>query len=170
VVKISYSGDQANLGTYYEINYLTKDKYDPYKITFVNKYGALESIWMMGAFKESLAVKNDQFKRNLLDRSVPSYNTEAHQYVTFGDQGTKSISLNTGWIPESMNVTLQELFLSQKIWLTNYNPEPSISANVINEPVIIKSKNLEFKRHINDRMINYNLQFQYAFDMINQVR
>ena len=69
-----------------------------------------------------------------------------------------------------MNVTLQELFLSQKIWLTNYNPEPSISANVINEPVIIKSKNLEFKRHINDRMINYNLQFQYAFDMINQVR
>mgnify|MGYP005620266897 CR=1 FL=1 len=163
---------------YLKVNYLVKDKFMPYKITFINSFGALENFWMMGAEKESLAVNGDTFKRNLLQIPTgivgndPSYNVDAHQYVTFGEQGRKSYTLNTGFIPEEQNETLTELFLSQKIWVTKWQSiedrEKSIPLDI--EPVVLKSKQLAYKTHLQEKVIDYKIEFQSAHDEVNQVR
>jgi hypothetical protein len=163
---------------YIKVNYLVKDKFMPYKITFINSFGALENFWMMGAEKESLAVNGDTFKRNLLQipsalvGNDPSYNVDAHQYVTFGEQGRKSYTLNTGFIPEEQNETLTELFLSQKIWVTKWQSiadrDNSIPLDI--EPVVLKSKQLSYKTHLQDKVIDYKIEFQSAHDEVNQVR
>jgi hypothetical protein len=162
-----------------KVNYLVKDKFMPYKVTFINSFGALENFWMMGAEKESLTVNGDTFKRNLLTiPTVPysanvEYNVDAHQYVTFGEQGRKSYTLNTGFIPEEQNKTLTELMLSQKIWVTKYQTQserdnPTIPLDI--EPVVLKSKQLSYKTHLQEKVIDYKIEFQSAHDEVNQVR
>ena len=164
---------------YIKVNYVVKDKFTPYKITFINSFGALENFWMTGAEKSSIAVKGDTFKRNLLN--IPTsptggalnYNVDAHQYVTFGEQGRKSYTLNTGLIPEANNTTLTELFLSQKIWVTKYQTQAerddaNIPLDI--EPVVLKSKQLAYKTHLQEKVIEYKIEFQSAHDEINQVR
>ena len=161
-----------------KVNYLRKDKFEPYKITFINRYGVLEDFWMMGSKKEVLSVTGDSFMRNLINiptttfaTDTVSYNTDAHQFVTFGEQGKTEIKLTTGWIDESNNEILKQLFLSQKIWLTEYQTNEEIDAGVSPkiEPVILKSKNLNYKTHLQDKVINYEVNFQYAYEEINQV-
>tara|TARA_R110002111_G_scaffold168965_6_gene234983 strand:+ start:2460 stop:3776 length:1317 start_codon:yes stop_codon:yes gene_type:complete len=164
---------------YIKVNYLVKDKFMPYKVTFVNSFGALEDFWMMGAEKESLTVNGDTFKRNLLNiptapaTTETDYNVDAHQYVTFGEQGRKSYTLNTGFIPEENNKTLTELMLSQKIWVTKWQSiedrnSPSKPLDI--EPVVLKSKQLSYKTHLQEKVIDYKIEFQSAHDEVNQVR
>ena len=161
-----------------KVNYLRKDKYEPYKITFVNRYGALEDFWVVGSNKQSINVKGDTFKRNLLEvpsaygSTQPEYNPDAHQYVTFAEQGRKSISLNTGLIPEQNNEVLTQLFLSQKIWLTHYQTQEQRDANepLVIDPVVLKSKSLQYKTHLTEKVIDYKIDFDLAHDEINQVR
>ena len=162
-----------------KVNYVVKDKFTPYKITFINSFGALENFWMTGAEKSSISVNGDTFKRNLLSIPTstagadPSYNVDAHQYVTFGEQGRKSYTLNTGLIPESQNTTLTELFLSQKIWITKYQTQEerdNVNIALDIEPVVLKSKQLLYKTHLQEKVIDYKIEFQSAHDEINQVR
>jgi hypothetical protein len=37
------------------------------------------------------------------------------------------------------------------------------------QPVKLKSKSVELKKHINDRTINYTIEFDYSYDMLNTI-
>lgn len=69
--------------------------------------------------------------------------------------------MNTGFIVEDMNQTIEELFYSENVWI-RYNGQTL--------PVIPSSKSLEYKTQLNDSLINYTIQFDFAFDRINNVR
>tara|TARA_B000000477_G_scaffold6822_1_gene5510 strand:+ start:2691 stop:4010 length:1320 start_codon:yes stop_codon:yes gene_type:complete len=177
-ISVAKVGQSSSSTKWIKVNYLRKDKFEPYKVTFINRYGALENFWMMGSKKEVLSVTGDTFMRNLINiptTQLPSdtvnYNPDAHQFVTFGEQGKTEIKLTTGWIEEENNDVLKQLFLSQKIWLTNYqtNEQRENSEPFIIEPVILKSKNLNYKTHLQEKVINYEVNFQFAYEEINQV-
>ena len=62
------------------ITNVCEPKFTPYKITFVNKYGAYENIWFFKKSTESLSVTDEKFKRNTINNSTVTYNTyEGHQ-------------------------------------------------------------------------------------------
>ena len=37
-------------------------------------------------------------------------------------------------------------------------------------PVSIKDSSFNYKTHLNDKLVNYTVQFEYAFNSINSVR
>ena len=37
-------------------------------------------------------------------------------------------------------------------------------------PVSIKDSSFDYKTHLNDKLVNYTVQFEFAFDGINSVR
>ena len=37
-------------------------------------------------------------------------------------------------------------------------------------PVNIKDSSFDYKTHLNDKLVNYTVQFEYAYDGINTVR
>lgn len=135
-------------------------KYEPYKITFVNKYGALEDIWFTLVRRNSTKTKSELFKRNIVNE-FGDYDTSKHQIKTFNHTGTDSFVMNTPYVDESFNETYKELMLSRKIWITE-NGHPL--------PVVLETKSLEEKQHVVDKLIQYQIGFKYAFDKINKVR
>ena len=134
-------------------------KYDPYKITFVNKFGALQDIWFFKRSNLSLKTKSDSYKRNIASQGV--YSVNEAQKTIFNNNGQETLVLNTGFYPESYNEVFSQLHLSENVWI-NYNNKTL--------PVNIKSQAFNYKTRLNDKLINYTIEIEFANDKINNIR
>ena len=48
---------------------------------------------------------------------------------------------------------------------------PKLDTTVLEQvPVIVKESNIQFKTSVNDKLIEYTMRFEDAFDYINNVR
>ena len=65
--------------------------------------------------------------------------------------------MNTGFVNENYNELIQDLMLSEKVWINSI-------------PAIVKSTGTEFKTQIRNKNINYEIEFEYAFDIINNMQ
>lgn len=156
-----YDTDDTTLLKTVTITNICEPKFTPYKITFVNKYGAFEDLYMFKKANETLQVTSELYKRNTIANSTATYNTYEGQRDRYNVNGNTSLTLNTGFINEDMNKTIEELFLSENVWIRYENKTL---------PVLTQSKTLDFKTSVNDKLINYTVNFDFAFDKINNVR
>ena len=88
--------------------------------------------------------------------------------LTFNKQAKQLHSLSSGYYPEWCNAWFEELILSEYVWMVR----PKYSTPATNEivPVTIKTSNLLHKTSVNDRLIEYTMEFEESFDYINNVR
>jgi len=134
-------------------------KYDPYKITFVNKYGALQDIWFFKKSSLSMRTKQESYKANIV--SSGSYSINDRQNYIFNKTGTESLKLNTGFYPEEYNEIFRQLSLSEEVWM-NYENQTL--------PINITSSSLNYKTRLNDKLINYTIDVEFSNDKINNIR
>jgi hypothetical protein len=130
-------------------------RYTPIDICFQNKEGALQFMTFFKARTDSLSVTNEEFEG---DRGQPLDGN--HQYVKFNVQGKSKFKVNSGFIEESMNETVRQLLLSERVWMYS---------NEIFTPLNVAGKSLEYKTRQKDRLINYEIEFDYAFNEINSI-
>lgn len=158
-VRVYYSSDTAYDS--FSVRYMDCTKYDTYKVTFVNKFGALQDIYFTGRSTETISVEKDNYKSNVLDIASQSYSTTAHQYRDFDIKGRQSMALNTGYVSEDYNEPIKQLILSEKVWMT-------VNGDVI--PVNVTTNSLTMQTSVNDKLVNYALEFNFAHDTIQNVR
>ena len=154
-------------GTYDKVVIKTMqcDKYPDRKVTFVNKLGALQDVYFFAKEVESITSTSEQYKANVIDLSAPSYDVNKHQYRQYNKQGRESIQLNTGYVSEDYNEIITQMMMSEQVWLTKTTDEQS---NVL--PVIPKTSNVSFRTSLNDKLVAYTIDFDYAFDKIQNIR
>jgi len=131
-------------------------RYTPVDIIFQNKEGALQILTFFKAKTESLQVDSEEFE---FDRGQPE--DGFHQFVTYNVQGRKPIKINSGFLDESMNESYEQLLLSERIWQFTEGKKYI--------PLSLSTKNFEYKTREKDRLINYELEFKYAFNVINNI-
>ena len=129
-------------------------KYQVIAVDFVNKQGAWQKIWFFKASTNNIETSGSEY--NLLDAST-NYNVLLGSKKVFNVNGTESIKVNTGWVDDSYAETLQQLLLSERILVDG-------------KPAKTKTKGIEKQKQINTKMINYQIEFDYAFDIINNVK
>ena len=95
-------------------------KFTPYKVTFINRYGVFQDLYAFKKTTESFNVTDEKFKRNIISSSTVTYGVSQAQQTRYNINATSSITLNTGFIKEDMNETIEELFLSENLWI-RYN-------------------------------------------------
>jgi hypothetical protein len=156
-----YATDDNTLKRTITINNICEPKYTPFKITFLNRMGAYQDIYFFKKSVETFNVTDETYKRNTVSTSSVSYSTNETQQQRYNANATKSISLNTGFINEDSNQTIEELFLSENVWI-RYDGKTL--------PLIPKSKSMTFKTSLNDKLANYTVDFEFAFNKINNVR
>ena len=143
--------------------YLDCRKYDNYKISFVNKFGAIQDLWFNKKRTDELSVQRDSYNTSTIFSSTSSVNYNSYNPTTIVQDVTsqKSITLNTGYLKEEYNETIRQLMQSEDIWITE-------DGDTV--PVAVKDSSFTYKTHINDKLVNYTVTFDYAFDGINTVR
>ena len=156
-----YDTDDSTLLKTITVTNICEPKFTPYKISFINKLGAIQDIWCFKKTTENFNVTDEIYRRNNISTSSLTYNTYQGQQQRYNVNGVTSITLNTGYVKEDFNSAIEELFLSEKAWIRFENKTL---------PVIAKSKSFINKTVLNDKLINHTLDFEFAFNKINNVR
>ena len=132
---------------------LCEPKYTPITCTFINRFGGWQYLTFFKANIQSIETNSKDF--NLLPSSV-NYNVLQGQKRTFNQQGKQKIKCNTGWVDENYFDLIQDLLMSELVLLDN-------------KPVIVKSTSSDYKTHLKDRNINYEIEFEFNYGLINDV-
>ena len=127
-------------------------RYTPQDIAFQNKDGAVQVMTFFKVKKDSISVTSENYEGNR--------GHGFHQNIKFNINAKKKFTVNSGFVSEDKNETIQQLLLSERVWLLN---------NGIETPLNVGSTSQEFKTRQNDRLINYQIDFEYAFNEINNV-
>jgi hypothetical protein len=127
-------------------------KYTPSLCSFISKTGGWENVYFMKAKETSTTMENTTY--NLMKSY--NYDISEGQKKSFNTNGNDFIKCNTGWVNESMNLILKDLLFSETILLDN-------------KPVLIKNKAITYKNVLKDKLINYEIEFEYAYDYLNNV-
>ena len=138
---------------------INEGKYTPYKVTFINKFGALQDLWFFKRTNKSLSTSKNTYKGNILVDG--SYSISAHQNKILNKQGKESLVLNSGFVPESYNDVFEQLFLSEKVWILYSSQTLALE---------ITASQFGFKTQLDDKLIEYTIHCEFAFNKINSVR
>lgn len=136
-------------------------KYDPLKVTFYNKHGALQDLFFFAKNIESVSRTAETYKSSVYNAGTNSYSTTQHQYTNLNVTGREAIVLNTGYVSQDYNEPIKELMMSEKVWLTQ-------GSTVY--PIQVQTSSVEFKNRLNDSLVAYTIEAQYAFDAVQNVR
>lgn len=153
-------------------------KYPVHKIVFLNRWGAFQDLYFFKKSTENLESKSENYNASIFEaRSVSYsnrqnvctediaynvYDSNAHSKKTFNSNATESISLNTGFVSESMNPYFEELMVSEYVWM--------IDSNNIVYPVNLKESSFAKKTGLNEGLINYTMNFEKSFSLVNNIR
>ena len=150
------------------INRIDCTKYgDGHKITFVNKFGALQDIWFFLKSVNTTTKKQEQFQRVDIN-TAGVYNVFVHTKQDYNTVANTSITLSSGYYPEWANQWFEQLLLSEQVWLTRQVPtNPSATESV---PVNVRKNSMVQKTSLNDKLIDYTFDFDMSFDYINNIR
>lgn len=125
-------------------------RYTPIDIAFQNRDGGIQIITFFKQKRDSITVTNETFES---DR-----NPFEHQFIRYNVNSRSKFVANTGFIDESKNDMIKQLLLSERVWIAGSDI-----------PVNVSQSSLEYKTRANDRLINYAIEFEYAFNDINTI-
>ena len=151
--------DVAGVITKLSVVDIPECKYEPYRLTFVNKFGAFQDLWFFKASSVSLNTEKQSYEANT--QSIGTYSINEHQKRVFSKMGSETMSLNTGFYPEAYNEVFRQLMLSEEVWIRYEN-------NIL--PINIIDSGMDFKKSVNDKLINYTINVEFAFDKISNIR
>lgn len=158
----------AELSIYSHLNVLvwtgtfrpvTECKYEPIVLDFINKYGGWQRETFFKASYESLEVQSTPYNF-MMTIDALTYDVKQGQKQIFNNNGGIKYKVNSGWVDETFNENLQQLLLSERVLWTNGNTKL---------PIRINTKSINKEKNINNKKINYSLDFEMAFDVINNV-
>lgn len=146
----------SGIVTTYEV--VDECRYNPIQVIFKNKLGSYDCITLFKKSNESSSSKSDEFVNNYI--SGGTYDTTKHQYQKLNVTAKKTIKANSGYINQIENTLYEQLLYSDTV----YFYESSLLV-----PVNIKTSSLEYKTRVNDKLVNYELDFEYAYNIIQNV-
>jgi len=148
-------------------------KGDPYKISFINKFGVMQDIWFFGRRTDSISAKRESYKKAILKtgQGAASYDISDHQNVYLENQGKESFSLHTGYIDESYNEVIKQLIVSEYVYIHDeLRRSPTNGFYDLALPISVVSGSLQIKTRRDDKLISYELEFESDSEFIQSVR
>lgn len=153
-IELKFTKADATVYSYsFKVLPVCEPKYTPIVCSFINRFGGWEFLTFFKAQTSNYNVKGTSY--NLLPDSI-DYNATKGQSKSFNINGKQSIKLNTGWLPEEYNDVIQDLLLSENVLLEGV-------------PVEVKTQSQSIRTSLQDRNINFEIEFNYAFNLINNV-
>jgi len=137
----------------YNVNPICERKYTPVICQFINRFGGWQFLTFFKAQSNNISV--DKTKFNLLPDSV-NYNTKRGQTKAFNINGMQKVTLNTGFVNQNYSDLIQDLLMSNTVLLDS-------------KPVQVVSNGTDLKTSLRDKNINYTIDFEYSYNLKNNV-
>lgn len=159
-ISASETGPVSAGGLSINIERICEPIYEIIRIVFVNKFGALQEFYFNKRNTIALNVSQQNYESKLLTANT-NYSVTSHQKYVYNKQGGQTITLNTGYIDENQFETIKQIMLSELVWG---------QIDTVTYPINVVTNSLTKKTRTNDRLVNYSLDFEFAYNVINNVR
>lgn len=136
----------------FEVETPCETKYQPVLCSFINKLGGWSFLTF---FKARTNTYNVEMKEYSFLQTIP-YDSIIGEKKAFNYDLRESVKLNTGFVEENYENVIKELMVSDTILLDN-------------KPAMIKSKSMQVKTSLRDKVINYEIDFEYNFNLMNDM-
>lgn len=150
--------------TYEDQTCSTTSRFTPRKISFINKYGVVQDVWFYKKRVDSISVERESYEINTVQVENDSsifYNRQDTTEKLLNVMMQKTFTLNTGYVNEEYNNILQQLLISEYAWITEDGQA---------YPIIPQTGSLTLKTSLNDKLIDYTINFKYGFNEVNIIR
>ena len=147
-----------------KITTIDECKYEPKKVTFVNKFGVLQDMFFFKKSVESMTVEKESYKANTRNQ-YDVYSISSHVNREFNVIGNESISLSSGYLSQEYNEVFKQLMLSEKVWVTNVT---DTAVQVL--PINVKTSDITYKTSLNNKLVEYTIEFDNSYNTINNIR
>jgi hypothetical protein len=137
----------------YRVIPICEPKYSPVICSYINRFGGWQFLTFFKTRVDTINVKGSSY--NLLPSSI-DYNVSKGQSKVFNVNGNQSVKLSSGFVPENYSDLIQDLLVSEVVLLDGL-------------PVKVKTQSTTLKTSLIDRNVNYEIEFDYAFNLINNV-
>ena len=162
VTKVSVTDDNKTRTR--DVKQVEECKFEPHKVTFVNKNGVLQDMHFFKKSTDKMTTKRDNYNSNII-KSDNTYSINQHTKVDFNITANESVKLSTGFLNESTNESFKQLMLSEKVWVTK-----AFQNSTLVLPINIKTSNITYKTSLNDRLVEYSIEFENSYNSINNIR
>ena len=144
----------------YTHSFTVKDecKFPLMNCIFKNKFGFWQTIPFNKLSKKTQDFTNESY--NGLISNYGSYALNKHVKQTYNVNGKEKVTVNTDFIPENYNALFTELMLSEFIYLEE-------NGTVL--PVNLLKNTFEKKTKLNNKLIQYSMDFEYSFNLLNDI-
>ena len=133
--------------------------YNILKVIFLNKFGALQEYYFNKKNVQSLNTNQKSYKSTIISGST--YSPLDHQKLQYNKQGSETIRMNTGYVDEGQYEPIKQIMVSELVW---------VQIGTVVSPINVVTNSLEKKTKINNKLVNYSLDFEFAYDILNNVR
>lgn len=141
-------------------NFTIKDecKFSLMNCIFKNKFGVWQTIPFNKLSKKTQDFTNESY--NGLISNYGNYALNKHVKQNYNVNGKEKVTVNTDFIPEDYNALFTELMLSEFIYLEE-------NGTVL--PVNLMKNTFEKKTKLNNKLIQYSMDFEYSFNLLNDI-
>jgi len=134
---------------------ICEPKYTPIKISFINRFGVIQDVVFFKKRVDSYSTSEEDYKSNIIT------NGEVYPHLgqrrIYNKKAKASLKISSGFYPEEFNTVFKQLLYSEMYWIDD-------------EPAILTDSSWTEKTRVNDKLINYDFDFDFANDDINSIR
>jgi hypothetical protein len=130
----------------YNVENVCEPKFTPFVVSFINSRGGFSYLTF--------------FKKSTIGNEVKGtdYNLQGLKQ-SLNINGTQNVKLNTGWVDENVKVLIKELLLSEYVHLMSADSTEHGQA-------VVKTSSFIEKTNLNDKVINYEIDFELSTPLI----
>lgn len=153
-------GYEENAETY-EFELVCEPKYTPYLVQFVNRYGVSDYITFFKRSDERGNFTQESYQKSIYADGFTDVNYVDGKYQSFNVNSRDAITLNTGFVEESYGEVMKDILMSEKVAI--YEDSQWMS-------IVPQRGSIDYQKHVNQKLINYTLTFDYGFDERMNIR
>ena len=164
-VKEVYDVSKITVGsTNVNVRQVEECKFTPHKVTFVNKNGVLDDMYFFKKSTDSMTTKRESYNANTI-KADNTYSVNQHNKREFNITANSMVKLSSGYLNESSNEKFKQLLLSEKVWITR-----TFKNDELVLPINIKTSSISYKTSLNDKLVDYTIEFKDSYNAINNIR
>ena len=142
--------------------YLTCEvKYNPYQLSFVNRYGVLDYLTFFKRSDERGTFEQDSYQKSIYNDAFTSPSTSIGKYQSFNVNSRNSYTLNTGFVGQDHDDVIEDILMSENLCLL-------IDGEWV--AVVPERGTIEYQKNVNQKLINYTMTFTKGFDQRSLIR
>jgi len=143
-------------------------KYDPVQLQFVNKWGMWDTLTFFKRSDTDLRGSKETYRQVVGSASASGYTwtTDSRGLRSYNHELNKTMTLNTGFVDESLSEVMEQLMMSEYVVMTiNRTTTRVADTYTIAQDfraVNVLTESLRLQKHINDKTINYTIEVEFA--------